>query len=122
MKETLVDVLDLYTHHRMSTLVGPEYPLEAFIDIRIGLNRESSDNKYPRYTEWIEANDIKSTTNGNSNGHISPQSPSRGTVGERGKDGTIRFMLDPARARDEKSCVKEFFEPPREVEETEYVY
>ena len=32
------------------------------------------------------------------------------------KEGTVRFMLDPQRARDEKEAVKEFFK----VEEEEY--
>ena len=32
------------------------------------------------------------------------------------KDGTVRFMLDPKRAKEEKQAVREFFE----VEEEEY--
>ena len=41
-----------------------------------------------------------------------------GSKGRAGvKDGTVRFMLDPERARDEKSVVSEYFH----VEEEEYV-
>ena len=51
----------------------------------------------------------------------SPQEvvPSNGTPthGKPGlRDGTVRFMLDPERARDEKHAVEEFFK----VEEEEY--
>lgn len=40
----------------------------------------------------------------------------RGRAGERGRDGTVRFMLDAERARDEKNLVAEYFK----VEEEEY--
>ncbi|KAK4692352.1 CTD kinase subunit beta, partial [Lecanoromycetidae sp. Uapishka_2] len=40
--ETLLDLLDLYTHHQNSTLVGPQHALETFIGIRIALNQEAS--------------------------------------------------------------------------------
>lgn len=40
----------------------------------------------------------------------------RSRVGERGRDGTVRFMLDGERARDEKNLVAEYFK----VEEEEY--
>lgn len=46
----------------------------------------------------------------------SPQS-ANGAGGKPGlKEGTVRFMLDPQRARDEKDAVKAFFR----VEEEEY--
>lgn len=32
-------------------------------------------------------------------------------VGERGKDGTVRFMLSAERARGEKDAVAKFFAP-----------
>lgn len=136
----MVDLLDLYSVHRVSTRVGPLYPLETFIHVRISLNHETSAQALPRYTQWeVDGTPRSSVTsptdsdrkqaNGNamtykSNGSIitptsiSPQSPApgAGTVGERGKDGTVRFMLDPGRARDEKDTVRDFFKP-REVEE-----
>ncbi|KAI9816241.1 MAG: RNA polymerase II C-terminal domain kinase beta subunit [Pycnora praestabilis] len=138
LTETLLDLLDLYTHHRASTIVGQEHPLDTFIAIRITLNNEASKNKYPRYTGWIRK---KPMTNGTkaSNGtkdmkepresrdeHKSPPTPppigpistngARSRVGERGKDGTVRFMLDAERARLEKDTVAEYFK----VEEEEY--
>lgn len=132
-----MDLLDLYTHHRVATLVGPDHALDTFIAVRINLNQEASTSNFPRYTEWIDAptaatpgaNDSKKTakpTNGTTAtatpNSISPQSPSRGSgsVGERGKDGTVRFMLDAVRAKDEKNVVKEYFRAEEFVEE--YVY
>ena len=52
----------------------------------------------------------------------SPSSPgsstaSRPRMGERGRDGTVRFMLDAGRARQEKAIVAEYFK----VESEEYV-
>ena len=35
------------------------------------------------------------------------------------KDGTVRFMLDPQRARDEKNSVGEFFKEEEEEYEVE---
>lgn len=85
----------------------------------------------PRYTEWT---DRKSMTNGaakSSNGtKISSQEPSRaaspsapglangtqGRIGERGRDGTVRFMLNPEREQEEKAVVAEYFKPAEEEE------
>ena len=134
--ETLLDLLDLYTHHRASTIVGQDHALETFISIRIDLNQEASANKYPRY---FQSHKKKSTTNGTkvANGIVdskakkpvtpitSPReeplrditSPTANGGSKPGlKEGTVRFMLNPQRARDEKNAVAEFFK----VEEEEY--
>ena len=81
-----------------------------------------------------KANQAKSNggtkaTNGAKNGPQTPTSPfdyvsgdltsptSGNGVSKPGlKDGTVRFMLDPQRAKDEKDAVMEFFK----VEEEEY--
>src|SRR5882757_9977047 len=39
--ETLLDLLELYTHHRTSTVVGPELPVDTFLEVRIPLNLEA---------------------------------------------------------------------------------
>lgn len=51
-----------------------------------------------------------------------PMTPSsavevKGKVGERGRDGTVRFMLNPERAQAEKSTVSEYYKV--EIEEYE---
>lgn len=40
----------------------------------------------------------------------------RSRVGERGRDGTVRFMLDAERARDEKNLVADYFKVEEEEE------
>ncbi|KAI9807459.1 MAG: RNA polymerase II C-terminal domain kinase beta subunit [Piccolia ochrophora] len=132
--ETLLDLLDLYTHHRASTLVGPHHPLETFINIRITLNQEASSRTYPRYTvsssySKKRRRKQRQGTNGTGAAHRSagaqqpdthsPPPPigstsatgarATGRVGERGLEGTVRFMLDGERARDEKEVVARFF-------------
>ena len=142
LSETLLDLLDLYTHHRTSTIVGQEHALETFINIRITLNQEASAQKYPRYTESTArkplSNGAKAAPNGvtkekksqpsprnDAAKDVSPQSggpnAANGMTTPQSKpglrDGTVRFMLDPERARNEKATVAEFFK----VEEEEYV-
>ncbi|MCJ1483634.1 RNA polymerase II C-terminal domain kinase beta subunit [Schaereria dolodes] len=141
--ETLLDLLDLYTHHRAFTVVGQEHAIQTFIDIRITLNQEALANKYLRHTN--SSTKKKSVANGNKaiNGTKdvkpatkSPTSPRDSTApkGSRSppssvqvtatgakiksglKDGTVRFMLDPERARDEKGTVAMYFK----IEEEEY--
>ncbi|MCJ1255288.1 RNA polymerase II C-terminal domain kinase beta subunit [Lignoscripta atroalba] len=142
--ETLLDLLDLYTHHRASTIVGQDHAIETFIAIRITLNQEASANKYPRHTNSTSikkplTNGVKAT-NGTKdikatpkNSPISPRDPTApqrsrsppstvastatGSKSRAGlKDGTVRFMLDPERARDEKGAVAAYLT----VEEEEY--
>ena len=133
--ETLLDLVDLYTHHRAVTTVGQRFSLETFISIRIALNQEASAKKYPRYTMTDKEVDAKhngstKATNGaKPKGPQTPTSPhdnrwkehtsptsTNGASKPGLKDGTVRFMLDPKRAKDEKKTVREFFE----VEEEEY--
>ncbi|KAL9025177.1 MAG: hypothetical protein Q9196_005958 [Gyalolechia fulgens] len=140
--ETLLDLLDLYIHHRASTLVGQDHALDEFISIRIALNQEASAEDLPRFTQ---SENKKAMSNGTtSNGAkekrepkgltsphdiVSPKdikspqpmgltsvtgTPVQGKPGL--KDGTVRFMLDAERARDEKHTVAEFFK----VDEEEY--
>ncbi|KAI4288416.1 MAG: hypothetical protein L6R35_002313 [Caloplaca aegaea] len=143
--ETLLDLLDLYTHHRASTLVGQDHALEKFISIRIALNQEASAQHLARFTqsERQEALTNGATSNGvkkgkdhkgltsprdiaSPNDTKSPQpmgltsvtgTPVQGKPGL--KDGTVRFMLDPKRARDEKHAVAEFFTMDEEEYEVE---
>jgi CTD kinase subunit beta len=133
--ETLLDLLDLYTHHRGSTSVGPLYTLEAFIEIRIGLNQEASAANIPRYALYASEapSDVQHSSNGfkprngidptspltpATPGTVSPGNaqPPTSAIGIRGQNGTVRFMLDAARARDERNEVDRF----HKIEEEEY--
>ena len=110
------------------------------MNTRITLNKEASSAEHARYTEWA-LRETK-TSNGNVNGSkpspgtpadrasamASPQSPpamgptsatgGRSRVGERSKDGMVRFMLHAQKARDEKEAVAKYFAPD-EYEEYE---
>ncbi|ETI20216.1 hypothetical protein G647_08250 [Cladophialophora carrionii CBS 160.54] len=171
--ETLLDLLELYTHHRNQSVVGPELPVDRFLEVRIPLNQESADKKIPRFTAWVDTdgedeasaaaaangingiNGSKKHLNVNVNASVSPRdvtSPRRGSantntnssvgaggaslsgpsgttgdrdtrvapsavigvrqrVGERGREGTVRFILNPDRERDEKAIVDLFMNP-----------
>lgn len=132
--EPLLDLLDLYTHYRSSTLVGPLYSLETFINLRIGLNQEASSKNIPRYSKYVsemtgtnvDSQTSDQRTNGaskNRNG-LDANSPagqiSPGTVappsGIRDQTGTVRFMLSAQRAKEEKAIVNNYWQ----VEEEEY--
>ncbi|KAJ4353507.1 RNA polymerase II C-terminal domain kinase beta subunit [Didymosphaeria variabile] len=76
--ETLLDLLDLYTHHRVNTALGPYYSLETFINIRITLNDEASAANIPRYATYASeatASDTKATNGTKARNGIGPTSP-----------------------------------------------
>jgi CTD kinase subunit beta len=145
--ETLLDLLDLYTHHRSATSLGPLHPLETFINIRITLNNQASRLALPRFTPYASStpptntttnttnttspatpavnglkprNGVESTTPNTPNtpGTVSPAQADAGVLGGRGQ-GTVRFMLDAARARDERAQVEAFYRVEEEVVEVE---
>jgi len=144
MTETMLDLLDLYTHHRGSTIAGQERAIETFISIRITLNQEATAQNYSRFTEGPvrkpDTNGVKATNGATENkggkppvedpikSMRSPQevvpttdtgtgTPTQSKPGLR--DGTVRFMLDPERVRDEKHAVAEFFKVEMEEYEVE---
>lgn len=134
--ETLLDVLELYTLHRPQTIVAPLFNQDIFLDIRIPLNEEVGRRRITRYTEFVDTSQFKKkntdptgyaaaaangvlpgSTNGPANGRVkasptSPATPStpgiRQKAGERGKEGTVRFMLNPDREREEKEIVASY--------------
>ncbi|KAL8904556.1 MAG: hypothetical protein Q9171_007014 [Xanthocarpia ochracea] len=143
--ETLLDLLDLYTHHRSSTIVGQDHALEEFISIRIALNQEASAEKLPRFAQ---SNSERTKTNGTTTNGLKDKKDQKGLISPRSisspkeikspqpigltsvtgtpvqgkpglKEGTVRFMLDPERARDEKHTVAEFFKMDEEEYEVE---
>ncbi|KAI5269018.1 cyclin [Aureobasidium subglaciale] len=137
--ETLLDLLDIYTHHRHATIVGPNFTIDNYVAIRIVLNKEATASNLARYTHWYERPDGASngaTNNGSKHQAVSSavpgsdqnsNSPAMNTtsmagaqsrVGERGKEGTVRFMLSAERARGEKEIVAKYFAPD-EYEEYE---
>lgn len=135
--ETLLDLLELYTHYRTSTTIGPEFNLDTFLEVRIPLNDELNAKNLPRFTEYIASEKIDrraeigsyaatvngvpaaiAAVNGANKTDTSPTSPGttpgsrqngvRQKAGERGRDGTVRFMLNPDREQQERAVVAEY--------------
>ncbi|BCR83916.1 putative cyclin [Aspergillus chevalieri] len=132
--ETLFDLLELYTHQRGATTVGPHFPSDRFLTVRIPLNQEAEAQKLPRYTHWVDRKDTTTRTiNGfklsnkdamPEKGGIHPLTPvaandDRPNPGERGRDGAVRFMIDPECADAEKSKVAQYFKVEMEEYEVE---
>ena len=143
--ETLLDLLDLYTHFQKSSIVGPSYNIEKFIQLKIKLNQEiEEDATLGRYTEFhepLKTNGFKSNIK-TPKTPITPASPSdtrinnkdiaspatlsprssgsgRKSIGNRAQDGTVRFMLDAEQAKQEKDTVAEYFKVEFEEYEIE---
>ncbi|KAH8659192.1 hypothetical protein BGZ60DRAFT_120247 [Tricladium varicosporioides] len=140
--ETILDLLEHYTHFQKSSTVGPSYPIDKFISTRIQVNQEIDDKH--RYTENHEppkmngnklniktpktpitpASPSDMRTNGKdaaSPATLSPRSAGSGRkgLGGRGTDGTVRFMLDAEKAKQEKETVAEYFKVEMEEYEVE---
>ena len=139
--ETILDLVDLYTHFPKLSTIGPLYPIEKFIQIRIQINQEIEASHLKRYTEYLDppkTNGIKtnivtpktpitpaSPSDARTNGRdiMSPDtlSPRSSTSGKRARpqDGTIRFMLDAEKARSDKEISAEYFKVEYEEYEVE---
>ncbi len=139
--ETILDLVDLYTHFPKLSIVGTSYTIEKFIQIRIQINQELEISHLYRYTEYLEypkTNGFKpnvvtpktpitpaSPTDGRVNGKdaMSPDtlSPRSSNSGRRARtqDGTIRFMLDAQQAKNDKETSAEYFKIEYEEYEVE---
>jgi CTD kinase subunit beta len=137
--ETVLDLLDLYTHFQKSSDVGQKYNMELFIQIRIKFNQEveqtSGLGRYTEYHEYMKTNGFKTNvktpktpitpaspsdvrTNGASPATLSPRS-SGGRVMNVHGEGTVRFMLDADQARQEREIVSEYHKVEYEEYEVE---
>lgn len=139
--ETMLDLLDLYTHYQKQSIVGPLHNIEKFIGIRIKINQELEEKRLPRHTEHHEAprnNGVRHAPNTpvtpaspadlRFNGHVaspanlSPKSVSSGSKppsGIRGQNGTVRYMLDVVKAKNERDTVDTYFRDEYEGYEVE---
>lgn len=125
--ETLLDAMDLYTHHTASSILGSKYSLDDLLRIRLALNKECTESTLPRYTT-IQPPASPDTANGGSNtlrvanGHPTPVSPPQpGTQASQQANSTglnlptpeggvtLRFMLNPQRATEERIEVNRYY-------------
>jgi CTD kinase subunit beta len=117
--ETILDALDMYTQHTASTILGTKYSLDDFLRIRLAFNKECNEKSLPRCTI---AQPTHSTSNGSTlrvaNGHptpVSPPQPETQTQQQNGTQqtpeggGTVRFVLNPQLAAEEKVEVQKYF-------------
>ncbi|KAK3628583.1 RNA polymerase II C-terminal domain kinase beta subunit [Elasticomyces elasticus] len=126
--ETLLDLLDLYTHHTTNTILGTKYSLDDFLRIRLALNKECNDQNILRFTvapERVINNIQQGATLRVANGHPTPVSPPQpGTLTADVQQsangmlpyppmpeggGTLRFMLNPQLAAEEKTEVQKYY-------------
>ncbi|KAL9114458.1 MAG: hypothetical protein Q9227_001539 [Pyrenula ochraceoflavens] len=145
--ETILDLLELYTHHRTLTLVGPSFTIEAFLEARIPLNNELSSSHLPRFTESSQsshpsngvltngtatatANSSSSMTspteNNNNNNNNNTNQNSSGTNGN--VDSSPSAQMNPtmpngrrARIGEKDFTVRFMLNPEREAEEKSIV-
>ncbi|KAL4973171.1 Fructosamine kinase-domain-containing protein [Aspergillus desertorum] len=136
--ETLLDLLELYTHNRGATVVGPHFPADRFLTVRIPLNKEAEEQKLPRYTNPTdEGKSRKDSRKGPaSNGSKTekgapttgpPHHPlipvtangERPKPGEKGRDAAVRFIVDSEYAAAEQTQVAQYFKVEMEEYEVE---
>lgn len=129
----MLDLLELYTHHRQATAVGPSYALDVFLNVRISLNEEAEAKSLPRFTYATQRKPGSSSAK-HANGsefdphhmqvgtpyHANPLTPKtafevKDKHIDNMEDGTLRFILDHEQAKEERETIGAFF--TTEVEE-----
>lgn len=126
--ETLLDALDLYTHHTGNTIVGLKYGLDLFLQIRLIYNRECAEKNLPRFTNAPSPKAATTSATSVQNGHPTPVSPPANAPAPTNNGandaalagaGTLRFMLNPEMAANEKKTVNDYFKQEYEEYEEE---
>ncbi|CAJ2514021.1 Uu.00g021400.m01.CDS01 [Anthostomella pinea] len=106
VSEIMLDVLDLYTDHHNSTLLGKVFDVQVFINVKIRVNAKLEESRTARYFNYCAKCFSNPAPPSPSDG--SPASPhstagTNSTIkrGTRRPDETIRFLFDAAEARHE---------------------
>jgi CTD kinase subunit beta len=126
--ETILDSLDLYIQHTTATTLGTRYSLDEFLRLRLALKKECDDNNITRNcvapTHLVPITKVQ-------NGHPTPISPAQNESSEPLPapvilehappvlGGTLRFMLNPKLAHDEREVVDSHFKEEWEEYEEE---
>jgi CTD kinase subunit beta len=121
--ETILDSLDLYIQHTAASTLGTQYSLDDFLRLRLALKKECDSNNIPRNCnapaqaspgQVLPASRVQ-------NGHPTPVSPPQNGTTQvlpapirlehrpPVSGGTLRFMLNPQLAHDERKQVEDFF-------------
>jgi CTD kinase subunit beta len=121
--ETILDSLDLYIQHTAASTLGTQYSLDDFLRLRLALKKECDSNNIPRNcTAPSQASPSQvSPASRVQNGHPTPVSPPQNGTAQvlpapvrlehrpPVSGGTLRFMLNPQLAHDERKQVEDFF-------------
>jgi CTD kinase subunit beta len=126
--ETMLDLLDVYTHFPKSTKLGNEFEMKKLMDIKIELNNYIEKQHYHRFETWCEkckqeAPDVvHPITPGSATSPATSTSLSGGYSAKKtvkSSESSIRFVFDPDEARKERDLVGEYFADEMEEYEVE---
>ncbi|KAK0375758.1 C-type cyclin [Colletotrichum limetticola] len=122
--ETVLDLLDLYTQHGKSTKLGVQFDLNKFIEVKIVINSEVDNTPgLVRYAHWCtncDGGEDENLSNGVSVlKNISFFGSNSAKRNGRSQDGTMRFVFDPDRARQERKEVEAYYRDEYEEYEVE---
>lgn len=127
--ETILDSCDLYIQHTTAATLGTRYTIDDFLRLRIALKKECDNASLPRNCE--APTETPSSTTQVQNGHPTPVSPPQPDNSQALPDpvilehappvsgGTLRFMLNPQLAHDERETVESYFKEEWEEYEEE---
>jgi CTD kinase subunit beta len=137
VSETLMDLLDLYTEHKIHTFAGPRFSAEDIMDAKITMNRIADQYHLPRYSHYRErdtglfvipafvnelANPKKQQAKVTGpNDSTAPDTTQSGTS-QQGNDANIvrRFILQSSEAVREVKELDEYFVQTQEDYEKEH--
>lgn len=126
--ETMLDSVDLYIQHTTTTTLGTRYTLDEFLRLRLALKKECDSHNFAR--NCVAPVQLPQTTKVQ-NGHPTPVSPPQTdatqplpapVILEHAPPvlgGTLRFMLNPKLAHDEREIVDSHFKEEWEEYEEE---
>lgn len=126
--ETILDSCDLYIQHTTAATLGTRYTIDDFLRLRIALKKECDATNLPRNCE--APTQLASVTKVQ-NGHPTPVSPPQPDSNQAlpapvilehappVAGGTLRFMLNPQLAHDERETVESYFKEEWEEYEEE---
>lgn len=124
--ETMLDLLDLYTHFPKSTKNGPRYELQKIMDVKIEINKLLEKQKYSRFETWCEKckQDMPDVAHPITPGSATSPATSLSGGGPgkkitRTAEGSIRFVFDADEARREQKLVAAYFNEAVEKYEIE---
>lgn len=114
--------------------MGPRFPADRFLTVRIPLNQEASEQRIGRHANWHDKTGQHKHAARPTNGitakpfdgpqrphhPLSPIAANRDRYrSDRARDAAVRFMIDPDIAGSEKRQVAEYFKVEMEEYEVE---